>query len=129
MNMLLCNIICALSPSGVSYILLLSRRVRFATLVDTPEDIAAFRAKYKIFDNVEIQHCELGEWLVINRPPDLVVISMITFLESGMEISIGRVTRDFLINYRLSPTQCSLNLFRVLGSVNMINRKMGTNLT
>ena len=42
---------------------------------------------------------------------------------------MGRVTRDFLINFRLSLTQCSPNLFRVLGSVDMINRKLGTNLT
>ena len=42
---------------------------------------------------------------------------------------MGKVTRDFLINFRLSPTQCSPNLFRVLNSVDMINQKMGTNLT
>ena len=33
------------------------------------------------------------------------------------------------MNYRLTPTQCSSNVFRVLGSVDMINCKMGTNLT
>ena len=54
---------------------------------------------------------------------------MIAFIEGGMEIPIGRVTRDFLMNYRLTPTQCSPNIFRVLGSVDMINYKMGTNLT
>ena len=42
---------------------------------------------------------------------------------------MGRVTRDFLINFRLSPTQCSPNLFRILGSLDMINQKMGTDLT
>ena len=59
---------------------------RFARLVDTPEVIAAFRAKYRILNNAELQHCELGEWLVINKPPRAVVISMITFIEDGMEI-------------------------------------------
>ena len=42
---------------------------RFTRVVDTFEGMAFFRAKYKIPNNVEIQHCELGEWLVINRPP------------------------------------------------------------
>jgi len=42
---------------------------------------------------------------------------------------MGRVTRDFLIFYRLYPTQFSPNLFRVLGSVDMLNRKMGVNLS
>ena len=94
---------------------------RFAKLVDTPEGMAAFRTKYRILDDVQLQHCELGEWLVMNKPPGAVVIPMITFIEGGMEIPMGRVTRDFLINFRLSPTQCSPNLFRVLSSIDMIN--------
>ena len=102
---------------------------RFVRLVDTPKCMAAFRAKYRILDNVELQHCELGEWLVLNKPLGVVVIPMIAFIEGGVEILMGRVTRDFLINFRLSPTQCSPNLFRVLSSVDMINWKMGTNLT
>ena len=94
---------------------------RFAKLVDTPEGMAAFRTKYRILDDVELQHCELREWLVMNKPPRAVVIPMITFIKGGMEIPMGRVTRDFLINFRLSPTQCSPNLFRVLSSIDMIN--------
>ena len=56
----------------------------------------------------------------MNKPPSAMVIPMIGFIEGEM---------DFLINFRLSPTQCSPNLFRVLGSKDMINRKMRTNLT
>ena len=40
-----------------------------------------------------------------------------------------RVNRDFLIAHRLYSTQCSLNLFKILGSVDALNRKMGVNLT
>ena len=76
---------------------------RFAKLVDTPKGMAAFRAKYRIPKNVELQHYKLGEWLV-NKPPKSVVIPMIAFIEGKMEIPIGRVTRDFLINFRLFPT-------------------------
>ena len=65
----------------------------------------------------------------MNKPPEVMVIPMIAFIEGGMEIPIGRVTRDFLINFRLSLTQSSPNLFGVLGSVDMMNWKMGTNLT
>ena len=102
---------------------------RFARLVDTPKGMAAFRAQYSIPNSVELQHCELSEWLVMNRPPSSEVILMIVFIEGGMEIPMGRVTRDFLMNYRLTSTQCSPNVFRVLGSVDMINRKIGTSLT
>ena len=91
--------------------------------------MATFRAQYRIPNGVELQHCELGEWLVMNKPLGSVVILMITFIKGGMEISMDRVTRDFLMNYRLTPTQCTLNIFRVLDSVDMINCKMETNLT
>ena len=97
--------------------------------MDTLEGMAAFRAQYRIPNDVELQHCELGEWLVMNKPLGSVVILMITFIKGGMEISMDRVTRDFLMNYRLTPTQCTLNIFRVLDSVDMINCKMETNLT
>lgn len=46
-----------------------------------------------------------------------------------MQISMGRVTREFLISHRLCPTQCSPNLFRILGSVDALNRKMRVNRT
>ena len=98
---------------------------RFVSLVDTPEGIVAFRAQYRIPNSVELQHCELGKWLVMNKPPDSIVIPMIAFIEGRMEIPMGKVTRDFFMNYRLTPTQCSPNVFRVFSSVDMINHKMG----
>ena len=42
---------------------------RFARLVDTPEGMTTFRAQYRIPSGVELRHYELGEWLVMNRPP------------------------------------------------------------
>ena len=54
---------------------------------------------------------------------------MIAFIEGGMRISMGRVTRDFLIAQRLCPTQCFPNMFRILGSVDALNKKMGVSLT
>ena len=77
---------------------------RFARLVNTPKGIVAFRAQYRIPNSVELQHYELGGWLVMNRPSSFVVIPMIAFIEGGMEIPMGRVTREFLMNYRLTPT-------------------------
>ena len=102
---------------------------RYAKLVDAPKAKATFRAQYRIPNSVEIQHCEDGEWLVLNRPPESVVIPMITFIEGRMELPMGRVTRGYLTNYRLTPTQRSPNIFRVLGCVDALNRKIGTNLT
>lgn len=101
----------------------------FAKLVNTLEGMAAFRTKYRIPENVVPQHCELGEWLVINKLLGAVVIPMIAFIDGGMQIPMNRVTMNFLTNFRLSTTQYSPKLFRVFGRVDMINKKMGTNLT
>ena len=49
---------------------------------------------------------------------------MIAFIEGGMTLPMGRVTRDYLINHRLCPYQCAPNLFRVLGSVDALNEQM-----
>ena len=101
---------------------------RFAKLVDTLKDMVAFREKYRIPDGVEFKHCEQGKWSV-SKPPEAILLPMIAFIEGGMKILMGRVTRDFLINFRLCPTQCSPNLFRVLSNEDMLNQKMGNNLT
>jgi len=77
---------------------------RYAKLVDTDEARATFRAQYRIPSSVEIQHYEEGEWLVLNKPPESVVIPIIAFIEGGMELFMRTVTRDYDINYRLTPT-------------------------
>ena len=54
---------------------------------------------------------------------------MIAFIEGGMRIPMGKATRDFLNLFKLCPTQCAPNMFRILSSVDAINDKMGINLT
>ena len=57
------------------------------------------------------------------------MIPMIVFIEGGMRIPIGTVTRDYLRAHRLAPTQCTPNVFRILGCVDALNEKMGLGLT
>ena len=54
---------------------------------------------------------------------------MIAFIEGGMTIPMGTLTRNFLRFFRLSPTQCAPNMFRVLGSIEVLNERMNLNLT
>ncbi|KAK9983446.1 hypothetical protein SO802_032971 [Lithocarpus litseifolius] len=54
---------------------------------------------------------------------------MIAFIEGGIRIPIGIVTRDYLMAHRLASTQCTLNMFRILRSVDALNKRMGLNLT
>ena len=54
---------------------------------------------------------------------------MIGFIEGGMTIPMGTITRNFFRFFRLSPTQCAPNMFRVLESIKALNEMMNLNLT
>ena len=64
-----------------------------------------------------------------DRKTGEVVIPMIAFIEGGMTIPMGILTRNFLRFFRLSPTQCATNMFRVLRSIEVLNERMNLNLT
>ena len=68
---------------------------RFAYLVDSAENIESFKAQYRIPPRVSIRHCNEGDWHT-SRHKGEVVISMIAFIEGGMRIPMGTVTRDYL---------------------------------
>ena len=101
---------------------------RFTHLVDSPAGMEGFRTLYHIPQGVSLQYCSLGEWHTHGREWE-VVIPMIAFIEGGIRLPMGSVTRDYLIAYRLCPHQCAPKLFRVLGSVEAFNKQMGLNLT
>ena len=42
---------------------------------------------------------------------------------------MGTVTRDYLKAHKLAPTQCAPNMFKILGSIDALNERMGLNLT
>ena len=54
---------------------------------------------------------------------------MIAFIERGMRLLMDKVTRDYLIVHRICPHQCTPNLFKVLGSVDALNKQMELGLT
>ena len=58
------------------------------------------------------------------REEGKVIIPMIAFIEGGMTLPMGRITRDYLINHRICPHPCAPNLFRVLGSVDALNEHL-----
>ena len=101
---------------------------RFKSLVDSERGIESFRAWYRIPLGVGIRYCKEGEWHE-KRQKGEVVIPMIAFIEGGMRIPMGTVTKDNLRAHRLAPTQCALDMFRILGCVDVLNERMGLNLT
>ena len=101
---------------------------RFKHLVDSEEGMKNFRTKYNIPPHVDVRYAAQGEWFD-ERKIGEVVISMIAFIEGGMTISMGILTRNFLRFFRLSPTQCAPNMFMVLGRIEALNERMNLNLT
>ena len=101
---------------------------RFKNLVDSLTGMEGFRPKYHIPQGVVLEYCSPKEVLT-DRQEGEVIIPMITFIEGGMTLPIGRITRDYLCNHKLCPHQCAPNLFRVLGSVDALNDQMNLGLT
>ena len=101
---------------------------RFEELVDTEEGMRNFRSKYNIPLYVGVRYATQGEWFD-DRKTSEVVIPMIAFIEGGMTIPMGTLTRNYLRYFKLSPTQCAPNMFRVLGSIEVLNERMNLNLT
>ena len=101
---------------------------RFAHLVDSKEGIESFRALYRTPSGVFIRYCKEREWRE-KRQKGEVVIPMIAFIKGGMRILMGTVTRDYLRAHKLASTQCAPNMFRILGSVDALNERMGLGLT
>ena len=75
-----------------------------------------------------IKYCKEGEWHEKRQEREMV-IPMIAFIEGRMRILMGTVTRDYLRAHRLTPTQCTPNMFKIFGSVDALNEKMGLGLT
>ena len=102
--------------------------MRLRKLVETEEAMEKFIADYRIPPNVSLRHCKMGEWHILRNTGE-VVIPVIASVEGGMRIPMGPVTKNYLRHFRLAPTQCAANMFRILGCVDALNEKMGLRLT
>ena len=58
-----------------------------------------------------------------------VIIPMIAFIEGGMTLPMGRITKEYLNAHRLCPHQCAPNMFRILGCVDALNEHLRLGLT
>ena len=68
---------------------------RFKHLVDFEEGMKSFRTKYNIPPHVGVRYAAQGEWFD-EMNTGVVVIPMIAFIEGGMTIPTGTLTKNFL---------------------------------
>ena len=97
-------------------------------LVNSSASMEGFRAKYRIPSEVGLEYCSLEE-VLIKRRMGQVAIPVIAFMEGGMTIPMGRITRDYLCGHRLAPHQCVANMFRILGCIDVLNDQMNLGLS
>ena len=101
---------------------------RFKSLVDSPLKIELFKHKYHIPKEVGLRYC-FTEQIVTDRETGEVIIPIIAFIEGGMTLPMGRITRDYFIAQKLCPQQCAPNMFRILGCVDTLNAHLQLGLT
>ena len=71
---------------------------RFKKLVESKEAMEKFIANYRIPSNVGLRYCEEGKWHFIRQGGEVVIL-MIAFIEGGIRIPMGPVTRDYLKHF------------------------------
>ena len=76
---------------------------KFRCLVESEEGMRSFREKYRIPSTVGMMYVAQGKWAGARRIRE-VVIPMIAFIEGGMTIPMGTITRNYLKFIKLSPT-------------------------
>ena len=101
---------------------------KFKRLVESEEVMESFRVKYRIPLTVGMRYATQGEWVDARKIGE-VVIPMIAFIEGGMTIPMGPITRNYLRFFKLYPTQCAPNMFRILGIIEALNERMNLNFT
>ena len=101
---------------------------RFQCLVKNPASIELFKEKYHIPQKVSIRYY-FPEGLAFDREVGEVTIPMIAFIEGGMTIPMGKITRDYLRAHKVCPQQCAPNFLRVLGAIDALDRHLGLGLT
>ena len=64
---------------------------RFKHLVDSTTGMKGFGAKYHILQGVGLRYCAPNQ-IITNRKEGEVVIPVITFIEGGITLPMGKVT-------------------------------------
>lgn len=96
-------------------------------MVDTPERLAEFRRKYDFPHEVEVSYCPEFE-VIIFRREGRVVIPLIAIVEGGVRIPMSNLLTNFLCHFKSISTNAPLT-FRIVGSVDTLNKRLGLNFT
>ncbi len=100
---------------------------RLAQLVNTEDSMAQFRLLYQIPPSVSLTYCNLDDFPVINRGE--ILLPIMAIVEGGVRFPLHSFLIDFLQTVNATPSQISVNTFRIIMGVVAINRLLDVNLT
>uniref|UniRef100_A0A2N9J6C5 Uncharacterized protein n=1 Tax=Fagus sylvatica TaxID=28930 RepID=A0A2N9J6C5_FAGSY len=86
-----------------------------------------FRRHYGVPDDVYLEY-RFWEDAITGEPGDLI-IPVVAVIEGGVRFPMDPLLADFLDYFRISPSQISPNIFRIVNGVAELNRRLGFNLT
>ena len=101
---------------------------KFRSMVDTPERLAEFRRKYNFPDDVEVSYC-LKSKAILLKGEDRAVIPLVAIVEGRVRIPMSDLLTNFLRHFKVCLDQCIANVFRIISSVDILNKRLKLNLT
>ena len=101
---------------------------KFKPMVDTHESLRKFRRKYNFPEDVEVRYCPKSE-TILSKGECRVVIPLVAIVEGGFRIPMSDLLTNFLRHFKVCPDQCTPNVFRIVNSVDTLNKKLGLKLT
>lgn len=100
---------------------------KFRPMVDSPKSFREFRRKYNFPEDVEVRYCSESK-AILSRGEGKVVIPLVVIVEGGVRIPMSGLLTNFLRHFKVCTNQCTPNIFRIVSSVDALNKKLGLRL-
>ena len=97
-------------------------------MVDSPKSLKDFRRKYNFLDDVKVRYRPKSE-AILSRGKGRVIIPLVAIVEGGVRIPMSDLLTNFLRHFKVCLDQCTPNMFRIVNSVDTLNKKLKLKLT
>uniref|UniRef100_A0A2N9EX39 Uncharacterized protein n=1 Tax=Fagus sylvatica TaxID=28930 RepID=A0A2N9EX39_FAGSY len=103
-----------------------SRASKLARLVNSEASMTRFRELYRVPSSIRLAYCNLDDLPVINK--DEILLPIMAVVEGGVRFPLHPLLVNLLLIVNATPSQVSLNFFRIIMGVVALNRILGVNL-